>query len=145
MALEPPAGFPISSLLAMRALILINRANPDQLLPCSDALYAAIWGPDANKAQAHKPEGLAKVLTQVLGEAETQRVMQEMGSDANKKALTDSVNEAVGEGAFGMPYFVVTDADGKNEAYWGFNYMGMIVEHMGLKRADTESGWKAML
>lgn len=145
IASSAPDGFPVSTLAPMRALTALRRTNPDKLVPATDALYAAIWGPARNKDEAHKPEGLARVLASVLGADETKRVMAEMGTDANKKALLDSVNEAVAEGAFGVPYFIVTGADGKRETYWGFNSLGLVIEQLGLTRDTAQGGWRALL
>ena len=42
-----------------------------------------------------------------------------------------------------------TNSEGKTECYWGFDHLGMVADHLGLKKlqpeSDAERGWKAML
>merc|ERR1712070_1322164 len=47
------------------------------------------------------------------------------------------------EGAFGLPWFVATDAQGRKEGFWGFDHLGQVVDHLGLERVGD--GYRAML
>jgi 2-hydroxychromene-2-carboxylate isomerase len=48
------------------------------------------------------------------------------------------------EGAFGLPWFVATNKEGVTEKYWGFDHLGMVVDHLGLDRGQATE-LKAML
>ena len=38
-----------------------------------------------------------------------------------------------------------TDAEGKEDVFFGFDRWAMVVRHLGLKEGDEEDGFKAML
>jgi len=82
------------------------------------------------------------VLSKVLGEADAKKMMD---SAEAKKKLAEANEEALGKGAFGVPYFVATDAEGKEEAYWGFDHLGQVMAHLGLEKEGLGHGARAML
>lgn len=41
---------------------------------------------------------------------------------------------AVEQGAFGLPYFVATDAQGRSEGFWGFEHLALVAEHLGVEK-----------
>lgn len=61
-----------------------------------------------------------------------------------KELLAKNSDQAVAEGAFGLPYFVATNAKGEKDTFWGVDHMGMLALHLGLKKPAT-GGWKALL
>lgn len=127
---------------AQRALTAISLTSPAQLLPATDALYNAIWGPNRNSAAVHTPAGLLSVLSSVIGEDQAKEMMA--SADAKKK-LGEATDEALAKGAFGMPYFVATDAQGREETYWGFDHLGQVLQHMGLEKEGLGQGARSML
>lgn len=50
---------------------------------------------------------------------EVERIMTATQSPEIKKALTDRTQEAVDRGAFGAPWFWVTNAKGEQEPFFG--------------------------
>jgi len=54
-----------------------------------------------------------------------------------KAKLTANTDLAFREGAFGLPWFVATNKEGVTEKYWGFDHLGMVVEHLGLDRGQA--------
>lgn len=64
-----------------------------------------------------------------------------------KALLLKNGDDALGEGAFGLPWWVATNEDGAKESFWGFDHTKQVIRHLGLdKTADaTEGGWRAML
>jgi len=90
----------------------------------------------------HTPEGLLRVLTPVIGDAEARKAV---GSAEAKAALVKATDEAMAKGAFGMPYFVATDAHGREEAFWGFDHLGQVVAHLGFEREVLGGAGRAML
>ena len=63
--------------------------------------------------------------------------------------LSANTDQAVTDGAFGLPWFVATNAKGETEGYWGFDHIGQVADHLGLERpksnSRSEGGWRAML
>ena len=45
-----------------------------------------------------------------------------------------NTDRALEEGAFGLPWFVATNAKGETEGFWGFDHLGLVIEHLGLER-----------
>ena len=62
-----------------------------------------------------------------------------------KKSLNENTEAALKDGAFGLPYFVATNAEGEREGFWGFDHLGQVIEHLGIERGDRGAGWRAML
>ena len=61
-----------------------------------------------------------------------------------KAKLQANTDLAFKEGAFGLPWFVATNKEGVTEKYWGFDHLGMVVDHLGLDRGQATE-LKAML
>ena len=70
--------------------------------------------------------------------------MENVGSPAVKKRLSENSDLSMAEGAFGLPWFVATNTAGEKETFWGVDHMGQVVEHLGLDRKE-EPGLRAML
>ena len=53
------------------------------------------------------------------------------------------------EGAFGLPYYVAVDKAGEKETFWGFDHLGLVVDHLGLEKpavgSKDEGGWKVLM
>ena len=111
-----------------------------------------------------KPDDFRPVLENVLGKELAAKVAEQSG-DLGKKILTENSDQVVREGAFGLPWFVgeysrfkallvsievfadqaaATNAKGRTEAYWGFDHIGQVIDHLGLEKPRT-GGWRAML
>jgi len=50
--------------------------------------------------------------------------------------LLENTNKAIEQGAFGLPWFVATNAQGQTEKFWGFDHLGQVIEHLGLERGN---------
>lgn len=57
--------------------------------------------------------------------------------------MKENTDYALSEDAFGLPWFLATNEKGETEKYWGFDHLGQVIEHLGLKRMDD--GFRAML
>lgn len=60
-----PEGFPVSTLGVQRALAALAQKAPEQLVPCVEGVYHALWV--ENQANVGRPEGFAPILAKVLG------------------------------------------------------------------------------
>ena len=69
-----------------RALCALTLVDAAKLPVAVDALYQAFWA-ERNAAQVNKPEGLAKLLSRVLGEGLAKEVMQKVCGESANHAL----------------------------------------------------------
>ncbi len=137
----PPNPFPQPTLNTQRALCAIEMAHPDKLPDSFAALYHAFW---VEGKTIGKPEVIGPALQQVFGEAGAKEILEKVGSAEVKKRLSENSDWAMEKGAFGLPWFVATNAKGEEESFWGVDHLGQVVEHLGLERRD-EPGLRALL
>ncbi|KAL2144665.1 hypothetical protein VTI28DRAFT_8693 [Corynascus sepedonium] len=148
-----PPDFPANTLPVMRALCCLearDAAAADQQQPlltkALDEFYLQYWG---NGAATHRPEVLRQTLASLFGEAEADKIIAESTTPAAKQALTTNTDRAFDSGAFGLPWMVCTDAQGKTEGFFGVDHLGQVAQFLGLERpgeaAKGSSGWKALL
>ncbi|KAI9818110.1 MAG: hypothetical protein M1827_000735 [Pycnora praestabilis] len=146
IAETPPEGFPPLTLGVQRALCALTLTNPERLIETTAALYKELW---VERKVIHKPDALLSILQRVLGEAEGKATMEKSTSDEAKKLLTANTEKALQQGCFGLPWFIATNAEGKEESYWGFDHLGQVIDHLELERpkrgSATEGGWRTML
>ncbi|MCJ1366304.1 hypothetical protein MMC16_005432 [Acarospora aff. strigata] len=146
MTEEMPEGFPPSTVGIQRALCALTLVAPEKLSDTLSALYHAFW---VERKAVQKPEELKPILEKTLGDNLAREILGKSTSDEAKKLLSANTDNALEEGAFGLPWFVATNADGKKECYWGFDHIGQVVDHLGLERpkagSASEGGWRAML
>ena len=64
---------------------------------------------------------------------------EQAGSAENKDLLQKNTTQAIQDGAFGLPFFVATNAQGKKEVFWGFDRIGLVQEFLGLEVQDRAS------
>ena len=84
------------------------------------AIFRFIWGQGNRPDQADEWQALAKQLNLTVDKA------SELVSDANvKETLRRNTEEAIADGVFGVPTFVV---DG--ELFWGFDATEMVVDYL---------------
>ncbi|KAF2255428.1 thioredoxin-like protein [Trematosphaeria pertusa] len=139
---DAPPGFPINTISIQRALTAISRSHPQCLPSAISLFYQNFW---VHYAEPTKPENLLAIVRTVVGsDEEAKKVVEASKSDEVKKALTGNTDRAFEEGAFGLPWFVATNAKGETEGYWGIDHMGQIVDHLGLERPN-EKGRRALL
>ncbi len=68
----------------------------------------------------------------------------EMVGKEGKEVLAKNTDQALADGAFGLPYFVATNAKGETESFWGIDHLAQVTEHLNLEKPKT-GGWKAVL
>lgn len=162
MAKSMPDNFPPFTLTIMRTLCALTASDPDQEKLCQslDALFNAFW---VGKQPTHQPEVMQQVLKQVLGEDEAVKGMSpvrhrfmkilllnypctaiEMAKNEGKTLLLQNTDKAYDDGAFGLPWFICTNSEGKTEGFWGVDHLGQVTNFLGLEMPKI-GGWKAML
>lgn len=138
---DTPKPFPQPTINTQRALCAVEISQPEKLTDCFAALYHAFW---VEGQTIGKPEVISPVLAKVLGDADAKKIMDKIGSPEAKERLSKNSDKAMGEGAFGLPWFVATNAKGEKDTFWGVDHMGQVVEHLGLDRKD-EPGFRSLL
>ncbi|GAB7337602.1 hypothetical protein MBLNU457_g2905t1 [Dothideomycetes sp. NU457] len=126
-----PAGFPPSTLHVQRALCAVQLLHPDKLNTAIHECYNKFW---VEGQAIQDPKNFGAALAKALGEDGAKEVMGKMGSAEVKGRLQENTDLAIREGAFGLPWFVATNAQGKTERFWGFDHLGQVIEHLGLQR-----------
>ena len=71
-------------------------------------------------------------------------IVLEMAGKEGREVLGKNTDQALADGAFGLPWFVATNANEETEAFWGVDHLGQVTEHLGLEKPRA-GGWKALL
>jgi len=104
-----PAKFPIGAVGASRALVSLQRDQPDRAAPFVHAVFRAFFQQGRDISDAAVVAGVAQEIG-LDGPA----LLQASQAPAVKDALRTRVEEAIASGVFGAPTIVV---DG--EVFWG--------------------------
>ncbi|KAK8932893.1 Glutathione S-transferase kappa 1 [Metarhizium anisopliae] len=129
---------------ALRALLFIKANYPkEKLLSAMHFLLHKFWTPPnadvvdesslrALLAQATEtPGGGAKLFT----EEEVGRIMD--GRAEMKKKLIEDTGKVVESGAFGCPWFLVTNSRGETQPFFGSDRFNHIYMHLGIPFQDV--------
>lgn len=68
----------------------------------------------------------------------------EMVGKEGKEVLAKNTDQALADGAFGLPWFVATNAKEETESFWGVDHFGQVAAHLGIEKPKV-GGWKALL
>lgn len=138
-----PPNFPPRTLPIMRALTAIQLADDSvqsSLKAALDALYREFF---VQHTDTTDPAHLARILRDAGTDADA--ILSRAASDAAvKKKLAENTDKAFAQGAFGLPWMVCTDAQGRQEKFWGVDRLGMVADFLGLERPGA-GAFKAML
>jgi 2-hydroxychromene-2-carboxylate isomerase len=151
---EVPAFFPILSLLVhampsaierkgretntvsqpQRALTYIKRQHAHKLVPAFLACFETMWN---GQLDISKPENLAKALAKAFSGAEVEEILAAAASPEIKNELTATTERVVKElGAFGCPWFWVTNGQGKSEPFFGSDRFHFMWDFLELPHED---------
>ncbi|CAO2648807.1 Nn.00g097560.m01.CDS01 [Neocucurbitaria sp. VM-36] len=137
-----PPGFPNNTLPIQRTLASLSTSHPQSMSSAIALFYENFW---VHWNDPIKPENIQAIIRTIVGsDEEAQKVIERTKSDDVKKILTGNTNTAFTEGAFGLPWFVATNANGQRESFWGVDHMGQLCDHLGLERPGGK-GWRALL
>ncbi|KIW25862.1 uncharacterized protein PV07_08998 [Cladophialophora immunda] len=135
MSARFPAGFPKPTIQLQRFLTSVWMEDQGQRQPtltrALDTLYAALWT-DPTEGDIPDPACFARVLAPVLGRDVVDRHLARLGAAAVKNQLIANTDRAMGDGAFGLPWFQCENAKGQVEGFWGFDHLGQVVRFMEL-------------
>jgi len=66
-----------------------------------------------------KPDAMAKCLARHFGQEQVKEILTAANSPQVKGALLDMTDRALESGAYGCPWWEVTNASGKKEPFFG--------------------------
>ncbi|KAK7556737.1 DSBA family oxidoreductase [Phyllosticta citricarpa] len=143
--MKTPSSFPILSLLPQRALTYAKRNLPTEKVEKAFLeFFVAMWEQDLDLS---KPELLLEVLSRVYSGPEAKEIVDATSNPEVKKLLNETTQKTLDMGAFGCPWYLVRNAQGAEEPFFGsdrFHYMWMF---LGLPWRDIGivSGQKAKI
>lgn len=119
-----------NSLAAMRAFNWIKSFDEARAVAFAKTMYAKLWvdGVDIT------PADVSADVAAELGIAR-ERTLAALGSEEVKQALVKSVDDAVAQGVFGVPFFI---ADG--EKFFGNDHIWMMERWLACGRWDPRDG-----
>ncbi|PYH47403.1 putative 2-hydroxychromene-2-carboxylate isomerase [Aspergillus saccharolyticus JOP 1030-1] len=137
-----PPNFPPRTLHTQRALSAVSQLAPDRLIAVQEAFYQNFWV--EGDGRIAEPSCFVPVLERVLGKAVAERVVDAMQTPEIKALLTANTERAFTAGAFGVPWFECTNAQGETEGFFGVDHLGQVVDFLGLDRR-LDQGFRAVL
>ncbi len=123
---EQPDMRGVDSLRASRAYLWLKECEPERAKPFAQRIFSRLW---TRRADITSAEAVAEEAA-AIG-VDTTALIAAIESAHGKQRLKAAVDDAVGRGVFGSPYFI---ADG--EPIWGVDRLWML-EHW-LKHANWE-------
>ncbi|TKX26241.1 DSBA-like thioredoxin domain-containing protein 1 [Elsinoe australis] len=117
-----------------RALAALELASPDKLGAAFAEVYKAYW---VEGKPVEKPEVFGPALERAVGKELAKKAVDALGSAEAKSQLSKNTDKALADGAFGMPWYMATNAKGETEGFFGFDHLGQVIEHLGLERGDS--------
>jgi len=151
--IRTPEFFPILSILPQRAMLYIKAHYPVAKFEAAFySLFPALWVPP--QSDLSKPDNLHAVLLQNFTSTQADEIIRGAGTPEFKQQLTDTTKMVVEkQGAFGCPWFWVTNSEGKSEPFFGSDRFHFMWEFLGLpwqdikllSKQDTAASAKARL
>lgn len=146
--LVPPPAHPFNPLGSLRlATVDQPAAIRTELI---DRLFGVAWGgerPARPQQGLDDDEVLRAVASGVVGPSNAEALLASSREPAVKDALRARTEAAIAAGAFGVPTFVATGADGRTELFWGFESIDLLVRFLTsgdlIDEGDTEP-WRSL-
>lgn len=141
--LSSPPFFPILSVVPQRAMIVVKDRHSNEKF---EQVFLETWRYSfVTHVNIEKPEGLIDLLSKFFDEAEVKEILRLVKTQEYKDKLTANTQEALKQGAFGAPWFRLTNSKGVVEPFFGsdrFHYMWefLAVDHQNLKIVDKREG-----
>ncbi|KAF2172629.1 hypothetical protein M409DRAFT_62390 [Zasmidium cellare ATCC 36951] len=134
--LTSPPFFPIMSLLPMRCLLYAKENLPyEQYENAFGDLWHFLW---REHKDVSKPEVLAECLGRHFGREDVERIIKAGTDPKYKKMLTDETAMLVEKGAFGAPWWLVTNKEGVEEPFFGSDRFHFVYQFLGVPFQDIE-------
>jgi len=137
-----PSFFPIMSLLPQRALIYIKDNYPQEKY---EEVFVQTW---VRMWEQHwdisKPEKLAELLASLFSEQDVRNILEAANTTEVKQKLNAVTKLALDSGAFGCPWYLVTNSSGKKEPFFGsdrwhymWSFLGVPFQDVAIKEKSS--------
>ncbi|KAJ7157247.1 putative glutathione S-transferase kappa 1 [Mycena filopes] len=137
--IEKPSFFPVLTILPQRALCYIKANFPRTTFEQAWLeLFRVSWVPPHQDLS--KPDIFATAIrgTKLFSEKEAAEICAAAQQQEWKDRLTTNTQAVLDLGAFGAPWTMVRNADGKVEPFFGSDRFHFIWEYLGLPWKDIE-------
>ncbi|KAF2399388.1 DSBA family oxidoreductase [Trichodelitschia bisporula] len=132
--LTPPKFFPIMTLLPLRSMVYIKEKYPrDQYETMLQELWTGYWG---DHLDLSKPDIMSKVFARHFKPEEVEQIMKAGTSPEYKQKLSKITGRLVESGAYGCPWFEVTNSKGKTEPFFGSDRWHYMYQFLDLPFQD---------
>ncbi|QSS65710.1 DSBA family oxidoreductase [Histoplasma capsulatum] len=133
----PPPFFPPVTILPQRVATYLKANYPRDRFEKTFLLYWTYMF--YRHIDLSKPENMMALLREEkYSDVEIETIMKGAQTPEGKKALTDRTKEALDRGAFGAPWFWVTNAQGKAEPFFGSDRFHYMWQFLGIPFQDVE-------
>ena len=134
--LVTPEFFPILSVGPQRAMLVVKDRHPRDIF---EKCFLDTWRYSfITHINIQKPEGLVHLLSKHFDEKEVNEITKLMTTKKYKDMLTQNTNEALGQGAFGAPWFKLTNKDGVVEPLFGSDRWTYMWDFLGVEFEDIK-------
>ncbi|KIW02596.1 hypothetical protein, variant [Verruconis gallopava] len=124
VSFSTPDFFPIMSLLPQRCITYVKDNYPQSKYESVfKDLFVRMWEQHWN---LEKPEKMAELLALHFSKEDVRAILENASTPAIKQKLNATTKAALDSGAFGCPWYLVTNSEGKTEPFFGsdrFHYM----------------------
>ncbi|KAL8773213.1 MAG: hypothetical protein Q9209_001889 [Squamulea sp. 1 TL-2023] len=119
---------------------------PQKLPETLDAIYQASF---VAHQPVHEQICLLEILETVHGKEQAQEILSQSTTNEVKTRLTAKTEEVISKGSFGLPWYIATNAKGKEDHFWGFDNIAAVANHLGFEKPKSDSmggrGWRSVL
>lgn len=134
MEMKAPPFFPIMSLLPMRCMLYIkDNYLKDRYEHQFGELWTSYW---KDQMDISKPDVMGECLGRHFSQDDVERILVGGTSPKYKKSLTDETAKMVEKGAFGAPWFIVRNKEGKEEPFFGSDRFAHMLQYLGVEFQD---------
>ncbi|EGC44690.1 DSBA family oxidoreductase [Histoplasma capsulatum var. duboisii H88] len=135
--LSPPSGWIQVSSLPQRVATYLKANYPRDRFEKTFLLYWTYMF--YRHIDLSKPENMMALLREEkYSDVEIETIMKGAQTPEGKKALADRTKEALDRGAFGAPWFWVTNAQGKAGPFFGSDRFHYMWQFLGIPFQDVE-------
>ncbi|KAL4861415.1 hypothetical protein BDV12DRAFT_67050 [Aspergillus spectabilis] len=134
---EIPSFFPILSLLPQRALTYIKTHHTREKYESAfRSIFTTMWNEHVDLST---PGNLSIALAKVFDEAQIREILAGASLPETKALLTSTTERTVKElGAFGCPWFWVSDGRGNHEPFFGSDRFHYMWDYLGVPHLDLK-------
>jgi glutathione S-transferase kappa 1 len=144
--LSSPSFFPILSVVPQRAMLVVKDRHPQEAF---EKCFVSTWEYSfMTHIDISKLENLAKLLSEHFDEGEVKEILRLMGTKEYKDKLTANTKKALDLGAFGAPWFWLTNNKGEQEPLFGSDRFAYMYRFLNVEFEDVkivDKGGKARL